>query len=251
MKKISATIITYNEERNIERCLRSLQGIADEIVVVDSFSKDNTIAICEKYNAKIFQNPFEGYSAQKRFAISKSSFDIILSLDADEALSEELKESILTVKNNDKFDAYQCNRITNFCGSWIKHGGWYPDKQLRLWNKLSGNWNNSKIHEKVELNANTTLGQLKGNLLHYSYYNIEEYITQLNKFSNLKADELIRKGKKANIFLLLFKPFVKFLINYFVKLGFLDGYFGFVLGISSAYATFITYVKLNYKLKNK
>ncbi|HAF29310.1 MAG TPA: glycosyltransferase family 2 protein [Bacteroidales bacterium] len=251
MRKISATIITYNEEKNIERCLKSLQGIADEIIVVDSFSNDNTINICEKYNVKIFQNPFEGYSAQKRFAISKSSFDFILSLDADEALSEELKNSILDFKKNNEFDAYQCNRITNFCGSWIKHGGWYPDKQLRLWNKQSGDWNNSKIHEKVELNTNVKPGQLKGDLLHYSYYTIEEYITQLNKFSNLKADELIRKGKKANVFLLLFKPFIKFVINYFLKLGFLDGYYGFVLGVSSAYATFITYVKLNYKLKNK
>jgi len=250
MKKISATIITYNEEKNIERCLKSLQGVVEEIIVVDSYSTDKTIEICNKYNAKVFQNAFNGYSQQKNFATSKSSFDLILSLDADEAISEKLKTSILEVKNNWKYNAYNFNRITNFCGNWIKHGGWYPDKQLRLWDKNWGDWNKSKIHEKIELKQDARLGHLKGNLLHYSYYTIAEYINQINKFSDLKVDELIRKGKKPDILKLTFKPFIKFIINYFVKKGILDGYYGFVLAISSAYADFITYVKLKHKLKN-
>lgn len=250
MKQISATIITFNEEKNIERCLKSLHGIADEIIVVDSNSTDKTVEICEQYNARVFQNPFEGYSQQKNFAVSKSSYDIILSLDADEALSDKLRSSILEVKENWKNNAYNFNRLTNFCGSWIKNGGWYPDKQLRLWDKNWGSWNKNKIHEKVEIKSNAKLGFLKGDLLHYSYYTISEYISQLNKYSDLKAEELIRRNKKPNFLMLLFKPLIKFIINYFLKKGLLDGYYGFVLAVSSAYATFMTYVKLKHKLKS-
>ncbi len=247
MKKISATIIAFNEERNIERCLQSLQGVADEIIVVDSFSEDKTAEICKKYKVKIFQHPFEGYGIQKNFAISQASFDLILSLDADEALSDRLKELLLEAKDSNTFDAYRCNRINNFCGTWIKHGGWYPDRQLRFWNKNVGSWNDSKVHEKVDLKPDSRLGHLKGDLQHYSYYSIVEYIHQMNKYSDLKAEELIRRGKKVNMFKLIFKPFGKFLINYFYKLGFLDGYYGFVLAVSASYADFITYVKMKEK----
>jgi len=247
MKKISATIIAFNEEENIERCLQSMQGVADEIIVVDSFSQDKTVEICENYGAKVFQHPFEGYGAQKNYAVSQAAYDLILSLDADEALSEPLKKSLLEAKESEPFDAYKCNRINNFCGSWIKHGGWYPDRQLRFWNKNSGGWNNSKVHEKVDLKPGARLGHLEGNLLHYSYYSFAGYIRQMNKYSDLKADELIGRGKKANLFKLIFKPFGKFLTNYFYKLGFLDGYYGFVLAISAGYADFITQIKVKEK----
>jgi len=249
MKKISATIIALNEERNIERCLKSLQGIADEVIVVDSFSKDKTVEICEKYGAKVFQHPFEGYGAQKNFAVSQTSFDWILSLDADEALSEKLRNSLLAAKESEAFDAYKCNRMNNFCGKWIKHGGWYPDRQLRFWNKNAGSWNGNKVHEKVKLKPGTKLGHLKGDLLHYSYYSFYEYVSQMNKYSDLKAEEKIRRGKKVFLPWLLFKPFGKFIINYFYKLGFLDGYYGFVLAHGAAYADFVTYVKMKEKRK--
>lgn len=249
MKKISATIIALNEERNIERCLKSLQGVADEIIVVDSFSKDKTVDICEKYGAKVFQHPFEGYGSQKNFAVSQASFDFILSLDADEALSEALKKSLLAVKTDETPDAFKCRRLNNFCGKWIRHGGWYPDRQLRFWDRNAGSWNESKVHEKVELKPGVRLGNLKGDLLHYSYDSFEEYIRQMNKYSDLKAEESIRRGKKANQLKLIFKPVGKFLTNYFYKLGFLDGYYGFVLAGSAAYADFVTHVKMKEKLR--
>lgn len=249
MKKISAVIITYNEEKNIERCLKRLQGIADEIIVVDSFSQDRTIEICKAYNAKVYQNPFAGYSEQKSYAGQKASYDILLSLDADEALSDELKASVLNVKNNWECDAYNFNRITNFCGKWIKHSGWYPDKQLRLYDRTKGDWNGSRIHEKVELNENAKLGFLNGDLLHYSYYSIDEFVNQTNKFSNLKADELLRKGKKFSICKQIIKSCSKFFINYFLKGGILDGYYGFVISVTSSYATFVTYAKLRAKYR--
>ena len=251
MKKISATIIALNEERNIERCLKSLQSVADEVIVVDSFSKDKTVEICEKYGAKVFQHPFEGYGSQKNFAVSQASFDLILSLDADEALSEPLKKSLLEAKESETYGAWKCHRINNFCGKWIKHGGWYPDRQLRFWNKNAGTWNDSKVHEKVELKPGTKLGHLKGDLLHYSYYSFDEYVSQMNKYSDLKADERIRRGKKVFLPRLIFKPFGKFITNYIYKLGFLDGYYGFVLAHSAAYADFVTHVKVKEKLKQK
>ncbi len=247
MKKISATIIVLNEERNIERCLQSLQGVADEIIVVDSFSKDNTVEICEKHGARVFQHPFEGYGAQKNFAVSQASFDWILSLDADEALSEPLKKSLLEARESEASDAWKCNRITNFCGTWIRHGGWYPDRQLRFWNRQAGTWNNSHVHEKVDLKPGSRLGLLKGDLLHYSYYSFEEYVRQMNKYSDLKAEELIRRGKRPSVLKLFLKPFGKVVTNYVYKRGFLDGYYGFVLAVSAGYADLITQIKLRQK----
>ena len=136
--QISAVIITFNEEKNIERCLQSLQGIVDEIVVVDSFSKDQTKSICEKYNVKFVEHAFEGHIEQKNYAITQASYPYVLSLDADEALDETLKSSILKVKKNWTHDGYSMNRLTNYCGSWIKHCGWYQDTKLRLWDARKG-----------------------------------------------------------------------------------------------------------------
>ena len=183
--KISATIITFNEEKNIKRCLESLEGVVKEIVVIDSFSTDKTIEICKQYTTKIYQNSFEGYGSQKNFATNKTENDWILSIDADEVLSEELKNSISMLKQNAITNPYTFSRITNFCGKWIKYGGWYPDTQLRLWNKNHGLWNDSKVHERIELNKHTTIGKLKGDLLHYSYYTFEEYLHRINKYSDL------------------------------------------------------------------
>jgi len=251
MEKISATIITFNEEKNIERCLQSLQDVADEIIVVDSFSTDKTKEICLKYNVKFFEREFTNYSEQKNWAIQQTSNSVILSMDADEAISEELKANIVTAKKNWNADAYSFNRITNYCGKWIKHSGWYPDKQLRLWKKESGQWNGNKIHEKVQLNKDSKIIQLKGNLLHYSYYTIQQHIAQINKFSELKADQLYQKGKKANCFKILFSPLFKFIKHYFFNLGFLDGFYGFIVCVNSAHSAFLKQVKLRQKYNDK
>ena len=135
MIKLSCAIITLNEERNVARCIESLAGIADEIVVIDSGSTDATEAICRSYGVKFIQHDFEGYVEQKNFAVSQCAFEYILSLDADELLSEELKESISEIKNNWDKDGYSFNRLTNYCGKWIRHCGWYPDRKLRLFKK--------------------------------------------------------------------------------------------------------------------
>jgi glycosyltransferase involved in cell wall biosynthesis len=244
MVKISAVIITFNEEKNIGRCIGSLQGIADEIIVVDSFSTDKTVEICNVMGVKFFQIKWEGYAVTKNYANSLAAFNYILSVDADEALSEALQKEILAVKNTENpVDAYKINRLTNYCGSWIYHCGWYPDTKLRLWNKEKGKWEGN-IHEEVVMAKNASITKLKGDLLHYSYYSIQQHINQANKFTDLTAMEAFQKGKQASILKIFFSPLLKFIRDYVFKLGFLDGYPGYLVCKISAFASFMKYIKL-------
>jgi len=244
--KISATIITYNEESNIERCLTSLQDVADEIIVVDSFSTDNTEAIANKFNVKFVKNKFEGHIQQKNYAAGLASFDFVLSLDADEALSDELKDSILNIKTgNSNEKAYSFNRITSYCGQWIKHCGWYPDRKVRLWNKNEGIWGGENPHDKVVLKEGITTRNLKGDLLHYSFPTIASHVQTANNFSTIAAKAAVEKGKKANFIVhIILNPIFTFISKYFFKLGFMDGFYGFVICYLSAVSNFLKYSKI-------
>jgi len=243
--KLSVVIITFNEEKNIERCLTSVKDIADEIVVVDSFSTDKTAEICQKFNVRFIPHKFDGHIEQKNWAITQALFPHILSLDADEALDETLKKNILDVKKNWQFDGYEMNRLTNYCGKWIKHCGWYPDKKLRLWDSRKGKWGGTNPHDKFELeNKKTKAGFLNGDILHYSFYTIEDHIKQINYFSDIASKALHNKGKKTSFVNLCFSPAAKFISNYFLQLGFLDGYYGFVISKQSAKHTYLKYKKL-------
>ena len=244
MIKISVVIITFNEETNIERCLLSVKDIADEIVVLDSFSTDKTEDICKKYSVTFLQHEFDGHIEQKNRVITHTKNNFVLSLDADEVLSKELINSIIEVKNNPKYDAYFFNRQNFFCENKIKHGGWYPDKKIRLWNKYKGKWGGINPHDTVILNDNTTKKYIKGDLLHYSFTSVNQHIAQINKFSNIKAEQDLLKDRKSSILKIIFNPFIKFVILYFLKLGFLDGYYGFIIAINSSHFTFLRYVKL-------
>jgi len=249
--KISAVIITFNEARNIVRCLRSLEGIADEIVVVDSFSTDETEMLCKSFNVRFLQHPFEGYMQQKSWACEQAEFDVILSLDADEQLSDQLRNSILDVKSDWKSDGYSFNRLTNYLGKWIRHCGWYPDTKLRLWDRRKGAWSGINLHESVKMNVNTRETKLKGDLLHYSYYSIQQHLSQINSFTEIAAREGIIKGKNSSLFIVVFKSVWKFKRDFIFKLGFLDGYYGFVVCSMSAYAVFVKYIKMRELKKEK
>lgn len=244
MNKLSVVIITYNEERNIGRCLDSVKDVADEIVVVDSFSTDRTEEICRSYKVRFLQNAFEGHIEQKNFALAQSAFDHVLSLDADEALTPELVQSVQRVKDQWVYDAYSLNRLTNYCGKWIRHGGWYPDWKLRLIIKGKGKWSGENPHDAYLPDHPASVGRLKGDLLHYSYYSTEGHIAQVNKFTTVGALSAYSAGRRANIFMLIYKPAFKFIRDYFFKLGFLDGYEGFIIAGISSHATFLKYVKL-------
>ena len=244
MIQLSAVIITFNEERNIERCLKSLQNVADEIVVIDSFSTDKTQQICEEYNVVFIQNEFKGHIEQKNFALAKTKFDYILSLDADEALSSELEQSILKVKSNWTADTYKMNRLTNYCGDWIKHGSWYPDTKLRLALKSVVKWGGNNPHDKLESNSKAAAIHLAGDLLHYSYYTIEEHLTQQERFSSIAAQALYNQGKKAPFYKLILNPAASVIKDIIIRQGFLDGESGFKVAQISAKSVFWKYKKL-------
>ncbi len=245
-KRLSAVIITFNEEKNIERCIQSILEVADEIIVVDSFSNDNTEALCSKYQVRFIKHPFEGHIQQKNIAKDLASFDYVLSLDADEALSERLKNNILNekIKGFPK-QGYYFNRVTNYCGTWIKHGGWYPDKKLRLWKKNLGHWTGINPHDKLEMvDGNINTGFLHGDILHYSYYSIDEHYKQAYYFADIAANELYIKGKKTSSLGILIHSLAKFIKMYLVQKGFLDGKYGFIIAKISTQATYYKYLKL-------
>jgi glycosyltransferase involved in cell wall biosynthesis len=248
--KISGVVITFNEQKNIERCLDSLVGIVDEIVVVDSFSQDKTEEICAKYKVKFVQHAFEGHIQQKNWAITQATHQYILSLDADEVLTSQLQKSILAVKENCMADGYSFNRLNNYCDKWIKHCGWYPDVKLRLWDKAKGAWGGTNPHDTFIMNKGATVNHLSGDLQHYSYYAISEHKKQANYFSTISAQAYLDKGKKSSWLKIVFSPVMKFVKTYVLQLGFLDGYYGFVICRIASYETFMKYKKL-YNIQKK
>jgi glycosyltransferase involved in cell wall biosynthesis len=241
MPLLSVVIITFNEEKNIARCLSSVKGVADEIVVVDSFSTDRTEEICRSNGAKFIQRKWEGYSSTKNFANTQAAYDLVLSLDADEALSEELRQSIVKIKSLPHAGTYSFNRLTNYCGKWIKHCGWYPDVKTRIFDRHSSAWQGD-IHELLQ--TKTPPIHLSGDCLHYSYYTVEEHYRQADKFASLSAKNMFMRNKRTSALGVYFRCIAKFIRNYFIKLGFLDGPKGFTVCRITAYETYLKYSRL-------
>ena len=250
MTAISAAIITLNEEKNIERCLQSLKGVVDEMVVVDSHSTDATVKLASTHGAKVVLHHFENFVKQKNFAFSQCKFDYVLGIDADEALSNELQDSILQAKDNlEKWKGYSFNRLTNYAGQWVYHCGWYPDAKIRLVKKSVARWEGADIHEILTLKGRST--HLKGDLLHYSYSSIADHIDRTNKYTSIAAQALFKKGKKSNFFDIIVRPGFKFMRDYFLKRGFLDGRHGFIICTINGLATFLKYAKIRELIKGK
>lgn len=244
MPQISAVIISFNEEKNIARCIASVKSVADEILVVDSFSQDTTERISKSLGATFIQHAFEGHIEQKNYAMARARHDCILSLDADEALSPELEASIAAVKKDWRHDGYECNRLTCYCGQWIRHSGWYPDRKLRLFDRRKALWGGVNPHDRIIMSPGATTQRLQGDLLHYTFASVAEHIAQINKFSEIKSEGLFRKGEKINAIRLLIEPLFKFFKNYVLKAGFLDGWYGLIISVNSAHAVFLRYAKL-------
>lgn len=245
MIKLSVVIITNNEERNIGRCLESVHTIADEIVVVDSFSADKTQEICAQYGVRFSQHEFEGHIQQKNYAASLAQNDWVLSLDADEALSPELQNAIKAILNATPkagVTGYKMNRLTNYCGHWVKHCGWYPDTKLRLFNRHKGAWGGVNPHDKYETTGEVE--HLKGDILHYSFYTVEEHYKQTRYFSAIAAKAHFDRGKRAYWFNLIVNPAVKFIRDYIIKLGFLDGATGFTISRIQAWGNYLKYKQI-------
>lgn len=240
--KISAVILTLNEEKNIERCITSVLGVVDDVVVVDSFSTDRTEAICLAMGVRFVKHKFEGYGAQKAWAIQQALYPVILSLDADEALSDDLRVSVLDAKHNWVADGYSFNRLTSYCGKWIHHCGWYPDIKLRLWDKYKGDWSSAVVHESVEMQEGAVVRHLKGDLLHYTTESIHQHMSVLLQYASMSAMKALKEGKRSSYFKILVSPRAKFVKLYFIKLGFLDGYYGYVIAKTTAFSTYLKYV---------
>jgi glycosyltransferase involved in cell wall biosynthesis len=249
MNRISAVIITYNEEYHIERCLQSVQDIADEIIVVDSLSTDHTEEICRRYGVAFYRQQWLGYGAQKNLGNGKAVYPYILSVDADEALDDTLKASIMEMKSSPvPKDAYRFNRLTNYCGQkWIRHCGWYPDAKVRLWRKEVARWDLTEVHECLIFDRKISVAHLKGDLLHYTYRSIAEHIRIADKYTSLAARKYFLASKKSsNLVVIAFRAWFCFIRDYFFRLGFLDGYYGYVICRITAFSTFLKYIKLNH-----
>lgn len=241
MIKLSAIIITYNEEKNIERCLLSALRIADEVVVLDSFSTDQTPSICKRFSrVKFIQRQWEGYAASKNYANSLATNEMILSLDADEELSIELEAEIRNTSISAD-TAYYFKRLTNYCGKWIHHCGWYPDSKIRIFSKYKAHWQGDYVHEVLVLEQGLKQVTFNGNLFHYSYYTIAEHKERIVKYANLHAQKMKAAGQTFSSYKLYINPVFKFLKTYIIQLGFLDGYFGLIISWVSARSVYLKY----------
>lgn len=244
MQKISAVIISFNEEKKIGTCLASLQGVADEIIVMDSFSTDQTLVICEQYGVKMFQQSWRGYGAQKNDAAGKATNDYILNLDADESLSPDLQYSILAAKKKGLSGVYQMNRLNNFYGSDLHHGNAYPDKMNRLYNRNEIQWSLRPVHETLNIKNGIRIEKLKGDILHKSKDTLEEHMAGINKYSGMSAKVYFEAGKKAAALKMVVSPPFTFIKGYIFRLGFLDGYPGYMMAKMNALEVFLKYSKL-------
>lgn len=250
--RISATIICLNEADKIGACLQSLLPVADELIVVDSGSTDETVAIAESFGAKVTFHPFEGHIQQKNFASGLATHPWILSLDADEALSPQLADSIVKIKQTESlpFKAFSFNRLNNYCGQWIKHGGWYPDRKIRLFQREVGHWGGTNPHDKIILQPGTLQAHLAGDLLHYTYEKPEDFDRQNERFAKAAAKAMLAQGKKTFSGQPHLKAAVRWFKGYVLQAGFLDGAAGWAIARGNAWYTFEKYSRLA-QLKQK
>lgn len=242
--KISATIITFNEERNVPRAIESLR-CCDEILVVDSGSTDRTVEIARQFGARVIEAGWRGYAGQKNFASEQASHDWILSIDADEALSEDLEAEIWQLKKNGpRYDAYTVPRLAQYLGKWILYSGWYPDRKIRLFDRRKARWVGDYVHESVVCDGR--VGHLQGNLLHFTCGSLSEHLKTMDRYTTLAAEELAARGARIGYRHLLAEPAWTFFRTYVLKRGFLDGVEGLAIAYMAALYTFLKYAKARF-----
>jgi len=241
--KISAVIITYNEEERLPALLQSLDGVAEEIVVVDCHSTDETTKIARRFGCRVLERDWTNYADQKNYGNSQASHPWILSLDADERLSKELRQEIIALKPSDPECAgFSMPRRVFYLGRWIRHGGWYPDRRVRLFRRDRAHWEGEFVHEKLIIDGETR--PLRGDILHFTYRHITDHMRRINLFSELAAKKLYAQQKKCRWYHLVFLAPLRFWRTYFFRLGLLDGFPGLVIAVMSSYAIFARYAKL-------
>lgn len=241
MTKLSACIVTLNEERKIARTLESLR-CCDEILVLDSGSSDQTIAIAGGLGARVIEESWRGYAGQKNRAAECASFDWILSLDADETLTEELEAEILLLKQEGfRADGYSMPRMAQYLGRWIRHSGWYPDRKVRLYDRRKGAWHGDFVHESVQVRG--SVGELQGAIHHFTCDSLSEHLGTLDRYTTLAAAEICGQGHMPGMGRLLCDPAWTFVRTYLLKQGFRDGFPGLAIAYLAAFYTFLKYAK--------
>ncbi len=241
---MSVCIITLNEEENLPRCLNSVEGVATQIVIVDSLSTDRTEEIAQEAGAEFHKQEFQGHVLQKQTALEKASEDWVLCLDADEWLDEDLKEAVSRIvsgEEGDSADGYEVNRRVSYLGSWIDHSGWSPQWRLRLIRRGKGHWAGTDPHDRLE--AEGTTKRLKGRLCHQPYKSLSDHLGKVNRYTDIMVAEWREKGEGASLFRLLTRPPARFLRMYLLRLGFLDGWRGLVLAVMGSFYVFLKYAK--------
>jgi len=244
MDRISAVVITKNEARNVERCLASLAPIADEIVVVDEFSTDDTATICERLGARVVQQAWLGFGPQKNFANGLARHPWILSVDADEALDPFLQRAIAEAKAAGLRGAYEISRLNWYYGRFVRHGLEYPDRKVRLFPRGNVSWNGRLVHEALHFAEPLPVARLDGHLLHFTYARIAEHVEKANRYTSLAAADAFERGVRPSIARMLLSPLVVLLKSYVLKRGFMDGLHGLVLAVLHAHAAFLKNAKL-------
>jgi glycosyltransferase involved in cell wall biosynthesis len=240
--KISATIVTLNEERNIVRAIESLASVADEVLVVDSGSTDRTCHLAREKGARVVCEEWRGYAGQKNFAADAAAHPWILSVDADEELSSELQKEIAALRETGATaDAYSMPRLAQYLGRWIGHSGWYPDRKVRLYRRDRALWKGEYVHESVQVTG--TVSDLQGNLLHYTCHSLSEHLRTMDKYTTLAAEDLRNRGVQVPAWRLVADPMWTFFRTYVVKSGYKDGPQGLAIAWMAALYTYLKYAK--------
>ena len=241
---LSILVMTYNEEENLERCLRSVQGVGDELLVLDSYSTDSTVDIARRFGARVEQFPFDSYVQQKARLIQMADSNWVFTIDADEYLSEELKHSIKAARNEKSFDGYTSNRRNKIGDRWLNHGSWYPDRKIRLFDRRKVSIIGKDPHDIMQPMAGARIGHLKGDLMHLSDENISSRYVTLERHSSRAASALYSEGKTSSWWRMYFKPCFRFISSYIIRMGILDGYYGWIIAKSEAHYVWLREIKL-------
>jgi glycosyltransferase involved in cell wall biosynthesis len=240
MNSIATLVLTYNEEENVKDCLESIEWV-DEIVVVDSYSEDNTVELAKEYTDKVYQREFDDFASQRNYGLGQINAEWVLVVDADERVTLELKEEILNRLDNSQAEGYEVPRKNYFLGKWIKYCGWYPDYTLRLF-KTNDNEYSGLVHEGIKIEGEVS--KLDSDLIHYTYRDLEHYLNKINQYTTLDAEGKYQTGKEKGLIYILLRPVVEFIKKFILKKGFLLGTQGLILSILSSYYQFLKYIKL-------
>lgn len=249
---ISVVIIARNEAHIIGCTLQSLQGLTDDVLVVDNGSTDGTQQICRQYQSRVIETTWQGYGPTKNIGIAAARYDWILNLDADEAIDENLKQELLLLPLQNEQEVFEMRFKNFFTGQWIRHGEWGNDRHIRLFNRKSIQWNNAAVHENLTSSGTTKRTLLKGHILHYTAHSVAKYEEKTIAYAQLNARKYFEQGKRPNLLKEYFSPLFSFVQNYFIRLGFLDGSAGFIIARNTARYTWLKYKYLRqlYKTDN-